>query len=423
MLHLFVKHQQLAILLGSLMLLFLVSLPSVLAAETQDGDVVHIKSNEVVDDDHFAAGREVIIDGVVKGDLIATGQSVTVNGTVEGDLLAGAQAVTINGEVIDDARMGAMVILINGTVGDDLNVGVFSLESGPESSIGGDLLAGAFQALIAGNVTGDIIGGFRGLQLLGQVGGNIDVDVDRATGGPSPVEFMQNIPNVPPLPTVPGGLTLDDDASVGGDLVYRSPVSAQIDGAAVAGEVEFNQRADQDERQDSTFVGWAWDQIQRLLRLLLFGLLAVWLAPAFMDSAGQKLQERLWGSLGWGITSPVIFLIVLLIVAFARFLVGFPTVVFGSLIFGYLLLLFYLGAVVVGLFLGRWLLQRFSPDRAEKIYLSMLVGLGIVWLITIIPILGTIIGVFIALFGIGSLWLVARDRMNSKGVKEATVVA
>ena len=83
----------------------------------------------------------------------------------------------------------------------------------------------------------------------------------------------------------------------------------------------------------------------------------------------------------------------------------------GSFVFGYLLILFYLGAVVVGHCLGRWILLRFSPDQAERSMVVILVGLVGVWLLTAIPFLGAIAGLFIVLFGVGGLWLAGRERL------------
>jgi hypothetical protein len=418
-----IKYQKPLVVLGLAVLLALFSLPTALAGEGRTDEVVHIKADEVINDDLFASGREVIIDGVVKGDLMATGQSVTVNGTVEGDLLAAAQAVTINGEVSDDLRTGAMVILINGTVGDDVLVGGFSLENGPESTIGGDLFVGGLQALIEGEIAGDIRGGTGGMKISGNVGGDIDVEVGEDTGGPSPANFMGSIPNIPPLPVVPQGLAIDDNASVAGNVTYRGPARGDVQEAAVSGEVEFIQQEGEAADRGIGFGNWLWDQIQRLLRLLLIGALAVWLAPTFIGAASQKLSERLWPSLGWGVLTPIIVLIGLALLGLISLLVGFPTLVFGTLIFGFLLIFFYLGAIVVGQSLGRWILKKIGPARAGSAMWTTLTGLVVVWLLTVIPILGLIIGFFVALFGVGGLWLAGRERMKGAGVEGPTLEA
>ncbi len=419
------KYRKPILILSLTILLILFSLPTAVAGEVREGEVIHIKAGEVVNDDLFAVGNEIIIDGLVKGDVIAFAQSVTVNGLVEEDLMAGAQAVTIDGEVGDDLRVGAMAILIDGIVGDDIMASVFSFESGPESNIGGDLFVGSFQALVDGELAGDLNAGVGGLKISGQVGGNVNTDVGEASGGPSPVNFMTGIPNVPPMPNVPMGLTLDDRASVAGDLTYHSSARGNVNQAAVAGQVEFIEVKDSADAQGAGFGAWLWNQTQRLLRLLLAGALAAWLGPAFVNAAGQKLQKKLWPSLGWGALTPFIFLVLLIGLGLIGILVGFSLLVFGTFIFAYLLILFYLGAIVVGQYLGYLFWRRVRPDRAESTIWTTLTGLVGVWLLTLIPILGVIVGFFIILFGAGSLWLVGYERMRGISGEEAvaTVLA
>jgi cytoskeletal protein CcmA (bactofilin family) len=391
----------------------------------EDENIVHIKADEVIEDDLYAFGEQVIIDGVVKGDVIAFGRIVKLNGTVEGDLIAGAQSVIVGGEVKDDARVGAQFFVLNGTVGDDINAGVFAFEGGPESEIGGDLLMGGYQALVAGSLTGDLIGGFAGLKISGAVGGNVDVEVDQDTGGPSPLEFMDGIPDMPSVSVVPQGLTVSDDATIGGQLKYRSPAQGKINKASIGGGVEYiEERFDPTTREEQQRGGnWIWGQIQRLLRLLLFGALAVWVAPLVVSQASHKLQAKLWPSLGWGVGTLIIFPIALTVVALVGFLINFPFLFFGTLLFGYLFVLFYIGAVVVGQTFGRAILQRARPEESYSDMIATLVGLLAVWVITVIPILGPIVGFVVALFGVGSLAMVGYERFSSGGGEQVVVMA
>jgi hypothetical protein len=125
----------------------------------------------------------------------------------------------------------------------------------------------------------------------------------------------------------------------------------------------------------------------------------------------------------WGVLTPLIFLVGLALLGVVSLLVGFPTLVFGTFIFGFLLIFFYLGAIVVGQSLGRWILEKLGPARAGSAIWTTLIGLVVVWLLTMIPILGLIIGFFTALFGVGGLWLAGRERMKGADVEGATLEA
>ena len=101
------------------------------AADFRGGDEVVVAADEVIDDDLYAAGETIRIEGTVRGDVIAAGQQVVISGTVEGDLMACGQAVVVTGRVGDDIRMAGMALQLGdgATVSDDVIAAGFSLEA------------------------------------------------------------------------------------------------------------------------------------------------------------------------------------------------------------------------------------------------------------------------------------------------------
>ena len=88
-----------AALLFALLVTVLTAMP-VLAAEIRfQENTVTIGSGEVVDDDLYAVGNSVIIDGVINGDVLTACETITVNGKVNGSIIAVASTVNVNGEV------------------------------------------------------------------------------------------------------------------------------------------------------------------------------------------------------------------------------------------------------------------------------------------------------------------------------------
>lgn len=394
------------LVLGSLF-----GLSTALAGEERTGPIVHIQADEVIEEDLYAAAEEIVIDGRVQGDLVATGRFVRINGTVEGDVVAMAQVVEINGEVNEDLMAGAQVIMVDGLVGDDILAGCFSLETSPESDIRGDIHVGSYQALIDGEVGADVMGGMAALEIAGHVGGDVDMTVGEETGGFSPVSFMSNMAGVPPLPAVATGFTLADDARIGGSLTYRATQQMAIDEAQVGDQIRFIQ---EDRAIEEAGIGSFWvGQFKRLLRLWLFGAWAAWLLPGFLDRAGRRLNDRLLPSLAWGALTPVAFGLLLVILVILSILIGLPILVYGGLTFGYLLILFYGAVIVVGRCFGHWLLVKLQSDWAENLYLTTLLGLTAIWAVTLIPVAGFIIGLFIILFGAGGLWLAVKKEQSA----------
>ena len=58
-----------------------------------------MRADETINDDLFASGRSVRVDGRVRGDVYAFAQNVTVTGVIEGDLITAGAQVVLDGRV------------------------------------------------------------------------------------------------------------------------------------------------------------------------------------------------------------------------------------------------------------------------------------------------------------------------------------
>ena len=402
-------------------------------AQGRSGEKVVIAAGEVVPDDLYVAATQLIVDGTVKGDIVGFARSITINGTVEGDLLAAAQTIVINGTINDDARIAGQALVLGkgGKIGDDVVVAGFSFEAQPDSIIGGDLLFGAGQALVAGDVAGNVSGGGGSLQIAGRVGGNVDVGVGDAGEAP-PVPYAQFMPALPgglAMPSLPRGLTISQGARIGGQLTYSGRSDVPIPGGAVTGKV--TRRVPETTAEEAAapaafdWGAWSLDQGRRLIRLLVVGLLMIWLAPGWLRRVAASLRARPWGSLGWGALSPFALVALILIavvamvviVALLSYIIGSATLitvllgsVTGTVVLAYLLLACYVGALIAGYAVGELILGRGASGSGARSLWAMLIGVVIVWLLTLIPWVGTFIGVVLALFGLGAIWLALRRR-------------
>ena len=59
-----------------------------LAAEVRSGDTVTVGPDQIIDDDLYVFGNNVLVQGSVHGDVIAAGSSVTIAGHVTGSVMA-----------------------------------------------------------------------------------------------------------------------------------------------------------------------------------------------------------------------------------------------------------------------------------------------------------------------------------------------
>jgi len=419
-----------------------------LAFDGRNGDKVVIKAGEVIEDDLYVTANEFVLDGTVKGDLTVFARTITINGTVEGDLLAMGQVVVVNGTVTDDARIAGAALQVgkDASIGSDLLGGGGSLETKSGSTIAGELVFGAGQALLDGDVSGDVLAGTAALELGGSFGGDVQayVDVTEDTQSAPPMNmFMTDIPIT--LPSVEPGLTVNDSAQIAGDLKYTSTIDLPVPGGVVGGDVT---RTAPQVSAEATYVPptpadkvgtWALGLLRTVVTLILFGLLLGWLFPVFMKALPEKVKAQPWASLGWGAIAWAAFFFglfaIVLVMIFGGMVFGFLTLggVSGSIIWLGILTLFaatvlfvlaasYLTKIVVGDMMGKWILNRTSPTLAEHKTWPMVIGVTVLIIIIelfrfpLLPLgfFGWLINFSVILCGLGALWIWGRETIQAR---------
>ncbi len=410
-----------------------VLVPAAFAFEDRAGDNIVIGEDEVIDDDVYGGANYFTVNGTIKGDLVVGAQTVVINGTVEGDVIVMAQSVTINGTVGDDVRVGAAALIIgkDAQIGDDVLAGAYSLETNSGSTIGGSVGFGGFQALFAGDVAEDILVGANGLELHGLVGGDVKAEVGTADGAP-PFNPFTGTPGMPAIPAVGAGLTLGPDAQIEGSLEYTSVSEFTIDIGKVSGGVQHTvpqidpQTPSVVQEVRNPIVDRLLDNLQRLVTLILLGLLVAWLIPTWFQRLGGKLETKPFPSLGWGtviyfgfpIAAMILFGVAILLGLFFAFIrlgglggaliwLSIGIIVAGFVLF--VLALLYLTKLVVGYAVGKWILTKLSPAAAEKVIWPLLLGVLIVVILIALPWVGWLFNFVVTLLGLGTLWLLVQD--------------
>lgn len=254
-------------------------LPAPVLASTASSNLVLVRDTDVVHEDLYASGNQIIIRGVIEGDLVASAfESVVVEGKVEGDIVAIAGIVDIRGEVGGSVRVVADRISVSGIVGGDV-VGTARTIS-ISGSVANDVLVLTGTSTISGSVGRDA----RMVTLQGvTVSGHVERDLE--SNGP---------------------LTVSDGASVGGDVRYRGEGrlgDVEVGGTAIAlGDPPTPVRI-----QALALVG----SVLGVLSLLAFGFFALWLAPRTSEHAlrGGRVRSWVW-SFAVGLMALVIPLMV-----------------------------------------------------------------------------------------------------------------
>ncbi len=347
------------------------------AADVRSGQDITIGANETIDDDLYLFGNNISILGTVRGDVIAFGQSVSVNGSISGDLIAAANTIAIRGQVGGSVRGAAASITLSGRVSDDLLAAGNDITVLINGRVGRDAVVAGNTATFSGQVGRDVRAGATTLTIDAPVGRDVVAQVNR--------------------------LQLTDKAAVEGSLTYTSANEAQI---AVPGSVKgrTERRVPESTRQTPVVQGPAalvLDWLRGLVGLLILGLLVVFFFPGFARRSGETLMRSPWLSLAVG----------------ALVLIGLPILAIVFFIIGALIGGWWIGFVVLSLFIvlialsipvtsvgmGGALLR--VTQRPGPPWLALLLGLVVLLIVALVPIVGGIVIFLALLFGMGAATL------------------
>lgn len=346
--------------------------------------VVVLAKDEVVNKDYFAAGDSVTLSGTVNGDAYLAGSNVIVEGTVNGDLIAAGGMVDIRGNILNNVRVAGGQIVVSAKIDKNLTVAGGSVNITDSAKIGGSLVAGAGT-----------------LSVFAPIGKSVNIGTGQAT-------FGNTIGG--DITAGAGQITLTPNAKVSGDLTYWSQSPAQIQpGAQILGKTTHNlppakvvERA-RPARILGIFTGVSLAfKIVGLLSALIIGLLLLKFFPIYTQRTVDVIAQKPWASLGIGFLTAVLTPIVLVILLIT--VIGIPIAMILLVTF---LVVAYFAKIFVSLVFGQKFLQLFGQKIGSG--WSLLSGLVIYGLITVVPILGWIVTILVVLFGLGAILLEEKD--------------
>ena len=107
----------------------------------------------------------------------------------------GRRVLSIAAREADIVSGQALLVGEDAQIEDDLIAAGYSQETERGSTVGGELLYGGYQALVAGNMEENISGGVTAFELGGEVAGNVNVEVDRGGAQPAGGQFAPGPPS------------------------------------------------------------------------------------------------------------------------------------------------------------------------------------------------------------------------------------
>lgn len=352
-------------------------------AETLLSDSVVVA--EAIDDDLYAVGGEVRIEGSVAGAANVAAGSAEISGDIDGDLIAAGGRINLAGGVGDDLRAAGGTVQVTGFVTDQATIAGGSVTVGPGSAIGGRTWIAGGDVEMAGQVGEDLHVAAGTAVVSGRVAGNAEIAARE--------------------------IRIEPGAVIGGDLIWRSELPPLIaEDAQILGEVRAAGEGEPEPAADespSGFGGWAAG-----IALAAAGFMLLWLAPQLANRAAVVFREAPVRTVLLGAASIVLTPVaaVLLFVTVLGWILGL--VVLAGYVFAVLL-----SGLVGILILSLNLRGRLGVTGAGGGWRDGLVLLLVVVVLVLaqrVPVVGGLLSALVVLAGFGALTALVTGRATGR---------
>ena len=377
------------------------------ASIIERGKNIHISNLHQIDNDLYAFGQNITVDGLIKGDLVVGAYEVFINGEVTESENIFAYKLHHTGTVGNSLRAFANTVIIDGKVGRSVMLFAYDARIGKGAVIERDVSILGFTARIDGTVGGNATIRTAKIVISGEIGGDVDIEAEE-------------IRIVPP-------------AVIRGNLRYCCEKEVEIDtvaGVTILGETRWEQPEEKDGEDEGKIGGAAFKtmifKISKILAAFLFGIIVVYLFRRHAEVSFHQLRTRFTVSIATGFLFLLILIVaVLILVISAIFLLVGLALISGEMApVGALVLMlsmlmvpitafttvsggiiFYSGKIMFAFLVGYLLARIFKSEVALLGKAQLLFGLIVLALLFAVPYAGLLIYVLVSIAGAGAIVL------------------
>jgi len=351
--------------------ILLFSLPLTLIGQPSTyklGTTVQINSGDTLSKNVISASQVLEVYGYLENDLFAAARNITIGGVITDDAIMAAETITLNGSVEDMTLAVGDSITINGKIQGDLFIAGNQIILTQDAVIRGNVV-------IAGNeivVENGLIEGW--CRIYGNdvtLGGTVRHYVELYT---NEISFTEGY-------TPLGTTTI---------ITYRDLDAESLPNAPPNLTIIVEEQG-----------GWG---IMLLIRLwtsvsvLIIGFLLLIIFPQTSVDLYRFSKEHYLKNTAIGLLLflgiPIISILLLLLIF---------TIPLAFLIWTLYAIALLISYLLVALLLGSTLIRYFKTESFADHYWGLILGMAIIFLLTIIPYAGSIINVILIFFGLGSL--------------------
>jgi len=331
--------------------------------------------------DHFLAGSNVVQNAEGVDDLFVIGDTVRSNKDITGSVHVAGRKVIIAGNVGGDAYISAMEVTIDGKVSGDITVGGYKIKTG---EIDGDIRAIGDNLTLSGPVSGYALIAGDEVKFESVVKGDVNLAAQE--------------------------VIFADDSRIEGTLTLYEEKEGEIVVPALVIPEERIERRDisewsdtEDETDGKSWLNLVFGFLKRVLFItvmagLIAGVRPQKLADLRRSILGRPLRNLLFGFLAVSAGIGAAILLMFTGLGFLLVLVSLLIALLGAFT-GYVV-----GTYAIGVKTLQWA-KRSEPNSFVVRVIAAAVGAFAISLVAMIPYLGWLIVLAVALVGAGSLFI------------------
>lgn len=367
------------------------SIPIVQAADTSTGNEVNDQATEQLinsnantenlkSSDVYLKGDEVTIDYVVDGNLFVIANTVNINSQIGGDTFIVANTININQDGYIFSNLFAL--------GKDINI----------SGRIYDLYAYANNITISGYIYRDVRTIADNLNISGIIARN--------------VYTKSNAINIQTTSNESEQSQVTSQGLINGDLNYTSKQELSIPDGTVSGKVNYTKEQSSNSPSIQTYI-LALGRF--IVTVVLIWLVCLWLAPKFLKNTSTILSKKFFPTLGFGILTPILSVIV-----FALLILLGITSAIATIGLAILFICIALGSSIFTIAINNLICKKLNVERNSVTFGILIITSAIIWAISLIPVVGSIISIIASILGLGIIVksiLPSKNKANKENKK------
>lgn len=335
-------------------------------------------SAKEINDFYSTSGNNVKLEDTINGDSAIAGNIIDMIGNIDGIGFIAGETVNVKGS-LEYGFMAGNNITVDGAISKNIYAAGNIITFTKNASIGRDIFLAGNEVVLNGNLNR-----------------NISISATR-------VVLEDNLTINGNIKINASSIVVKNGANIKGELSYNEDINKDISNTANIGKITTYKI-----EQNSSFN--VKDLLQSTLNMIIVFLIITIIIPKSLEKSENIYNESNKYAKNIGIGA--LFLICVPLISLLLILsnIGISLGIILGLIYG---ICIYLSYIISGFILGNLLLGKVMKLNTNK-YLSGIIGIVIIKIVSIIPIFGVLVSILALLLGLGTIWNLIGCSNNKK---------